>query len=416
MTLTAPEWRAARAEAHRVGAQAQREATPVALSDADGAVLAEPLVTLTDLPAFPTSSVDGFAVRGAGPWRIVGQVLAGSVPPPLRDGEAMEIATGAMTPEGIEQLIRVEHSETPTPGHVTGQPRARRDWRDAGEEASKGEVLAPSGTLVTPGLIGLAASCGYDELVIRRRPTAAVLVFGDELAVSGPPGEGRVRDSLGPSMPAWLRRLGAAPASGFAPLGPVEDTLQAHVSAIQSALDAADLVCTTGGTMHGPVDHLHPALAELGAEYVINTVRARPGFPMLLARIPARDGRPVRWVAGLPGNPQSAVVALVSLVTPLLAGLAGRPLPTLQRVRLGAAVEGRGDHTHLALVRIDPDGVAYPLPHAGSAMLRGVAGADGFAVINPNTSGAAGDVVDLAPLPLRAGELGAGERLDADLK
>ena len=74
--------------------------------------------------------------------------------------------------------------------------------------------------------------------------------------------------------------------------------------------------------MHGPVDHLHPALEALGADYVVNTVAVRPGFPMLLARLAGPDGR-VRFVAGLPGNPQSAIVALVSLVAPLLAGLPG---------------------------------------------------------------------------------------------
>ena len=101
-------------------------------------------------------------------------------------------------------------------------------------------------------------------------------------------------------------------------VGPVADTLPAHVAALRAALADADLVCTTGGTMHGPVDHLHPALRELGAEYVVNTVAVRPGFPMLLARVAGPDGRR-RFVAGLPGNPHSAIVAIVSLVAPLLA-------------------------------------------------------------------------------------------------
>src|SRR6185369_16451214 len=111
--------------------------------------------------------------------------------------------------------------------------------------------------------------------------------------------------------------------------------------AIRRAAETAQVVCTTGGTMHGPVDHLHPALAELGAEYLANTVAVRPGFPMLLARLPGG-----RFLCGLPGNPQSAVVALVTLVAPLLAGLTGRPLPATREVTLGAPVAGRGDNTH----------------------------------------------------------------------
>lgn len=402
MTLTAPDWAGARVAAYRAGSKARPEPVEVALPDADSATLATPLVTLTDLPAFPTSSVDGFAVRGPGPWRLVGQVLAGETPEPLRDGTAVEIATGAMVPDGIEQLIRVEHSEIPEPGYITGQPRPNPDWRQPGEEAVTGEELLPAGTPVTPGVIGLAASCGYDSLMVYPPPRAGVLVFGDELLVSGPPRAGRVRDSLGPSLPAWLRRLGTQPVPGLSPRGPVQDTLRAHIAAIQAALAEADVVCTTGGTMHGPVDHLHPALDKIDSEYVVNTVKVRPGFPMLLARVTTDGG--TRWIAGLPGNPQSAVVGMMSLVAPLVAGMSGRPLPALRQVTLGAPVKARDADTHLALVRVDPDGTAYPLPHAGSAMLRGVASADGFAVIPAGTGGEPGQQVELVPLPLRAGE------------
>ena len=175
------------------------------------------------------------------------------------------------------------------------------------------------------------------------------------------------------------------------------DTLDAHVAraAATPSTQDADLICTTGGTMHGPVDHLHPALKELDAEYVVNTVAVRPGFPMLVAALPGG-----RFVAGLPGNPQSAVVALVSLVVPLLAGLTGQPVPALGTVTLGADVPGRGGHTHLALVRRDQaDGLAYPLPHNNSAMLRGLAQAIGFAVIAPGTTGTPGAAVPLVELP-----------------
>jgi molybdopterin molybdotransferase len=191
---------------------------------------------------------------------------------------------------------------------------------------------------------------------------------------------------------------------GHAVTGPVRDTLDAHLDAIRGALDVADLVCTTGGTMHGPVDHLHPPLAALGAEYVVNTVAVRPGFPMLLARVPGPDGRP-RFLAGLPGNPQSAVIALVTLVAPFLAGWHRRELATLPLVTAAAPIPGRGDFTHLALAELDPEGcAAAPVPHVGSAMLRGLATAHGFAVIRPDTRAAAGDVVPFLPLPLLPGE------------
>ncbi len=389
-------WDLAREATYRAGRDVARPAARVPLADADRLTLAAPLVTLTDLPAFPTSSIDGWAVRGPAPWRIVGRVLAGSMAAPLTgDGMCVEIATGAMVPAGTEHVLRAEESDVDG-SMVTGSPRPVREWRMPGEEASRGEELLPAGTAVTPGVIGLAAACGYDELPVRPAPRVAVLVFGDELLTSGPPAEGRIRDALGPSVPLWLRRLGAAV---DAPAGPVKDTLDAHVDAIQGAFDSgADVVCTTGGTMHGPVDHLHPALATLGASYVVNTVAVRPGFPMLVAALPGG-----RFLAGLPGNPQSAVVALVSLVAPLLAGLQGRALPVLPSVTLGADIPGRGDFTHLALVRI-VGGLAYPVSHVGSAMLRGLARSAGFAVVRPGTAGAAGDALPLVPLPLLDGE------------
>ena len=401
-------WDAALTAAWQAGRAAAPAPVRIPLPDADGRTLAEPVAARTDLPAFPTASVDGWAVRGNGPWRVAGQVLAGGAAPPLTaDGECVEIATGAMVPAGTTAVLRVEESTTGPDGRVHGTPREKPEWRAPGEEAAAGEQLVPAGAAITPALLGLAASCGYDELAVRPAPRVAVLVFGDELLPDGLPGAGRVRDALGPQLPGWLRRIGAA-VDGAA-VGPGVDTLDAHVNAIAAALDkGADLVCTTGGTMRGPVDHLHPALAQLAGRYVVNTVAVRPGFPMLLATVPAPGGR-TGLVAGLPGNPQSAVVALMTLVAPLLAGWHGRPAPDpagYPRVRLGAPVPGRGTATHLALVRRDPaDGLAYPLPHAGSAMLRGLAGAIGFAVVAPGTDAAAGDDVPLAALPLLPGEL-----------
>ncbi|MGS2617226.1 molybdopterin molybdotransferase MoeA [Micromonospora sp. LZ34] len=398
------DWAEARARAYAVGLAAALPAVSRPLAETDGHTLAEPLTTRTDLPAFPTSSVDGWAVRGTGPWRVVGRVLAGGTPAPLgEDGTTVEIATGAMVPEGATAVLRVEESSRTADGLVSGTPRPAPEWRAPGEEAYAGEELLPAGTPVDPALIGLAASCGHDALVVRRQPRAALLVFGDELLTAGPPAAGRVRDALGPAVPAWLRRYGCQVRPADV-VGPVADTLPAHVAAVRAALAGADLVCTTGGTMHGPVDHLHPTLAALGADYVVNTVAVRPGFPMLLARLVDDDGR-VRFVAGLPGNPQSAVIALVSLVVPLLAGLTGRPMPVLPHATLAEPVPGRGDQTHLALVRLDRvAGTAHPVRHVGSAMLRGLAGADGFAVIRPGTSGEPGDRVPVLPLPLLPGE------------
>jgi molybdopterin molybdotransferase len=398
------DWDKARALAYEAGRAAAGPPEVVPLTAADGRTLAEPLRALTDLPAFPTASIDGWAVRGSGPWRPVGRVLAGGTAPPLEaDGTCLQIATGAMVPAGTAALIRTEESTADAAGLISGAPRPVPEWRLPGEEATAGEELLPAGAAVDPAVIGVAATCGYESLTVRRVPRAALLVFGDELLTTGTPGAGRVRDSLGPQMPGWLRRCGAA-VDPAAVTGPVQDTLAAHVEAIRAALAGADLVCTTGGTMHGPVDHLHPALTELGAEYVVNTVAVRPGFPMLLASVTGPDGG-TRFLAGLPGNPQSAVIGLITLVAPLLAGLHGREPAALPRVATTAPIRGRGADTHLALAALGPDGrTATPVGHVGSAMLRGLSNAHGFAVVRPDTQAAAGDLVPFLPLPLLAGE------------
>lgn len=394
-------WALARSRSHAAGTALALDEAEVPIAGADGRVLARPLVARTDLPPFVTCSVDGWAVRGPGPWRIVGRVLAGNVAPALdEDGTCVQIATGAMVPDGARQTVRIEDS-TMDGELVSGRSRAEPEWRRPGDESTRGEELLAAGTPVTPGVIGLAASCGYDTLPVRPAVRAALLVFGDELLTSGMSGQGRVRDSLGPALPAWLARLGASVEQVAAP---VADTLEAHVAAIRAALSAgADLICTTGGTMRGPVDHVHPALDELGARYIVDSVEVRPGFPMLLAVVARPDGG-TAVLGGLPGNPQSAIVALMSLVAPALDGLRGRPLRELPRVRVGGEIGGRGGYTHLALVRRGPDGLAHPVSHVGSAMLRGLAGAYGFAVIPPEGRAVAGDEVSLLSLPVMEGE------------
>ena len=96
------------------------------LAETDGLTLAAPLATLTDLPAFPTSSVDGYATCGQGPWRVVGQVLAGSVAGSLHPGEAMEIATGAMVPAGTDAIVRTEDATAGADRTVQGADRDLR--------------------------------------------------------------------------------------------------------------------------------------------------------------------------------------------------------------------------------------------------------------------------------------------------
>ncbi len=394
MTLTEPRWDDARAAL----AAAVRPLAPVrhVLAACDGLVLAEDLVALCDLPSFDTSAMDGWAVSGPGPWTVVGQSLAGRpVPGPLTAGQAVVIATGGVVPRGAGAVIRSEDGAVQARGGAevlrAPTPDGPTHVRPAGEECSERELLARAGTVLNPALIGLAAASGHDELVVVPAPRVALVLFGDELATVGIPAPGLVRDSLGPQVPAWVARMGA----DVVLIERCEDTLAAHVEAIRRAASAADVVLTTGGTAAGPVDHLHAAIGICEGEVMIDSVAVRPGHPMLAATL----DRGRAWLVGLPGNPQSAIVTLMSLGAPILAGLAGRSaVPELAEVTCAEVVGAPPHEDRLVLGRLI-EGKFVPGSHLGSGMLRGLAAASGFGVLPPGGVGP-GDPVRWLPLPL----------------
>lgn len=407
-------WDRARAVAARAGRSGPPATIRLPLDRALGHVLAEALGALTDLPPFDTSAMDGWAVAGPGPWAFEAGtgLLAGRGPAaPLADGTAVRIATGARVPPDTTAVIRSEHAHA---GGDKGLLHARRpvatgqDIRPRGQECRSGEQLVPAETVVTPAVLGLAAAAGFDALPVVPRPRVDVLVLGDELLAVGLPHDGLIRDALGPMLGPWLRALGAE-VSGPARLGD-------DAGALREALASsdADLIVTTGGTASGPVDHVHPVLDELGAELLVDGVAVRPGHPMLLARLPA-SGRPERpqegppdgpYLVGLPGNPLAAVSGLLTFVEPLLAGIAGRPAQDPYRALVHAEVHGHPHDTRLVPVvhragRAGGRDHVAPLRYNGPAMLRGIAAADGLAVVPPGgvRSGTEVEILDLPWAP-----------------
>lgn len=356
----------------------------VALAAALGRELAGPLWALAPLPAFDAAAMDGWAVRGPGPWRVSGRTLAGDPPPPpLADGQAREVATGAAVPEACEGVLPAEDGVL-LDDELTGAAPRGRHVRRAGEECAPRTPVLATGALLRPAALGLAAALGHDVLTVRPQPRVVALVTGDELLTAGLPGKGRVRDAVGPLLPGAVAALGGR-LTGLRRIGDDRGSL------VEALADAdAELVLTSGASSRGPADHLGPALAELGAQVLLHGVDVRPGAPQTLARLP--DGR---LLVGLPGNPLAALAALVTCVGPVLAGLAGRPLPALGCGRLTDAVAAPAG-LRLVPVRVS-GGLARPTGHAGAAMLRGAATADAFAAVD--TDLAAGAEVRLVPLP-----------------
>ncbi len=373
-------WQQARELAH--SAATISEVIQVPLPQAGGMVLAQDIHALGDMPPFAASRIDGWAVSGPGPWQRVGDALAGhEFVTKLNSGECVHTATGAVMPEGATAALKDEESRLEDAYVYAIEGAAGlldqegslpyfHDVRPSGYEAKLGEVLIPSGTKLTPAIIGVAAGAGHDVLPVFKKIVVDVLIFGDELLLAGPSRDGKVRDSLGPQLPLWIDELGAQ----LNAVTHVADTLADHVSAISNS--SADLIITTGGTASGPVDHLHNAIVDVGGEFLIDAVSVRPGYHQLMARI----GKQI--LIGLPGNPQSAVIGLLTLAVPLISGANANPLAKLELRTIASDMNGPHREARLVLCTQEA-GVIKPIEYLDSSMLRGFVSATGYAVLPP---------------------------------
>jgi molybdopterin molybdotransferase len=336
-------------------------------------VLATPLVAPAAVPPVDRAAMDGYAVRGDGPWRVIGSVFATSdLSGPLSDGEAKAIVTGAAVPPGTTAVLR-EEDATLTADLVLGTVHPGSHIRRAGEECQAGEVLLRAGVVIDPPVLGLAAALGLDRLTVIPQPQVLALITGDELIHRGPSTPGRVRDAIGPMLPGLISRAGALPTITHLP-----DNRDVLIEALNSA--TADLVLVSGSSASGPADHLRGALIAVGAELLVDGVACRPGHPQALARL--GDGR---LVIGLPGNPLAALTAFLTLGVAVIQRLRGLQLPVLPPAAVPGGIACHPHNTRLVPVRVGPQGVV-PVGHGGSAMLRGVAAADALAVIDPGPS------------------------------
>ncbi|MGW0807457.1 molybdopterin molybdotransferase MoeA [Nonomuraea sp. NPDC002799] len=402
--VEAVSWAAARALA--IGAACPLKPASVPLAEALGCRLAGALVALVPVPGADVSAMDGYAVAGSGPWRVVGRVLAGGAPHGrrLRPGEAVEIATGAPVPAGSESVLPYEQASAGGE-RVDGRVTAGRHIRLRGEDIAEGAVVLGAGAVVTPVVLGLAAGLGHDVLLVRPRPRVSVLVTGDEVVREGLPGPGRVRDAIGPFLPGLVEWAGGR-VTGTVRLPDGPDPLRAAFAgppAIPSDLPAspstpldagpgalADVVVVCGASSKGPADHLRAVLADVGADVLVDGVAVRPGHPQMLARLP--DGR---LVVGLPGNPFAALAAALTLLAPILRELTGTTAPK-ETSALAGAVRTHPGNTCLVPVRRSGGG-AVPVGHDRPGSLWGAALADALAVVPP---GWAGERVELIELPL----------------
>ncbi len=338
----------------------------VPLAEAAGRVLASPARALVDLPPFPSSAMDGFALRAAdtpGRLPVVARVAAGRpAPRALEDGEAMGIATGGVVPEGADAVVPIER--VTVDGDLVEIPEAasaNANVRPRGGDVAAGAVVVDAGVRLGPGQIGALAAAGVAEVECARRPRVAVLTTGTELRRPGEqlaPGE--IYESNGPMLEALLGSAGA----DVELLRSVEDDDAAHREAIADALDR-DVLVTSGGVSVGPHDLVRRIEAELGVEEVFWGVSVKPGKPLAFGT----RGRTL--VFGLPGNPVSSLVSSVLFVLPALRALQGErdPAPRYLQGVLAAPIRSDPRRDELVRARLGPDGALEPLSGQESHMI-----------------------------------------------
>jgi len=365
-----PSWASAREIARDAAHALATE--EVRLADALGRRLATDVTSAQDIPHYASSAMDGWAVAGPGPWRLTGSQH-------LDDGGATVIATGGVVPAGTTGVLRREFGSVEagllrrTADAAEGEPGPGTHVRPAGTEAATGDVLITAGTVINPVHLAVAAAGGHDSVSVVTRPRVALVLTGDEVVDTGLPLPGQVRDSFRYQLPAIIDGLGARVVSTVR----ARDTLADTVAALGRIGAAHDLVVITGGTGLSDADHVRAALGELGATFLVDSVAMRPGSPSMLARLP--DGR---LAVALPGNPLAAVMGLLTLIDPLIAGLLGAPPRELMEVRSAQPVRGHPTATLLAPCVL-VGGVAETTQWRGSGMLRGLADATAVLVVPP---------------------------------
>jgi molybdopterin molybdotransferase len=355
------------------------EAERVAADDALGRVLAEDVVSDLELPPFDSSAMDGFALV-AGPAAalpVIGESQAGApFEGSLARGQAVRISTGAVIPDGADAVVPIERVRLDGDTVEVPDVQAGANVRRAGDDVHPGDLLLRAGTEVGPAEIGMLAALGRVDAPCALRPRMAIVATGDELVPAGQPlGPGQIHDSNAAALGALARRVGAQVVGRHG----VGDDHATTVTALAAALEGADVLCISGGVSVGSLDHVKPALLELGFEELIWGVRLKPGKPFWFG---VRDGQ---YAFGLPGNPVSAMVTFELFARPALRALQGAdPSATRTIAVLDGPIEANPDRDQAVRCRLrvaDHGWHAEPTGPQGSHVLSSMLGAAALAIV-----------------------------------
>lgn len=366
----------------------------IALADAAGRVLAEPVVALRTQPPFNASAMDGYAARAqdvaSAPTRLsvigmapAGRGFAGSV----GRAEAVRIFTGAPLPEGADTIVIQENVRDLGNGHIEVTEPTAKDCniRRRGLDFSQGDLLLQQGRVLDPAALSLAASANHPLLNVVRRPLVAIIATGDELLPPGrDPGPDQIISSNAYGVAAAAQSVGAEALD----LGIAADRKADIAALVRKAVAAkADVIVTLGGASVGDHDLVHDVLTGEGMKLDFWKLAMRPGKPLMFGRL-----GDIRCI-GLPGNPVASLVCSQLFLKPLLAQLGGRTYrQDIRPAQLGAAMAAndlRQDYVRAVVSEETGARVATPFGIQDSSMLRMLADANGLIVREPFAPAAA---------------------------
>jgi molybdopterin molybdotransferase len=380
----------------------ERLETPQAL----GRILAEEIIAPHPLPAFPRSTVDGYAVRaedtfGAGPsapsyLRLIGEVPMGRISDiRVATGQAALVHTGGAIPEGANAVVMLEDTQTVPGGEVEvlSALGIGKNVIRLGEDIQQGEKVMEPGLRLRPQDIGGLMALGRTQVSVYRRPRVAILSTGDEVVPAEvEPGPGQVRDINSPTWPPSSFAMARTAAVGILP-----DDPEALFRAAGSQA-SAELIIITAGSSASARDNTAEVVQRLGAPGVlVHGLSIKPGKPAILGVV---DGTPV---IGLPGNPVSALVGAGLMVTPILRRLSGDNQPAIRATvpaRLAVNIPSEAGREDYVPARLEgsPEGwIADPV-FGKSNLIFTLVRADGLIRIPPETTGLPeGSRVDVIP-------------------
>jgi putative molybdopterin biosynthesis protein len=372
----------------------------VALSDANGRVLAERVDAALDVPGFDRASMDGYAVRArdtfgadeADPAVLdqIGTVHAGEEPDvTVESGTCAEISTGAVMPDGADAVVMVERTDEVADGIAIRTSLAPGDHvMLAGADIAAGARALGPGTELTPREIGLLSALGVNEVPVRGKPRVGIVSTGDELVR---PGEelhserGQIYD-----VNSYTVAAGVAEAGGEPVLYPhAGDDYEEMERLLVQASEECDLVLSSGSTSASAVDVIYRVIEERG-DLLLHGVAVKPGKPMLIGRLDGQNGESQSAYVGLPGYPVSALTIFRTFVAPAIREAAGRPEPATATVTGQMAIRERYGEGRLRLMPVGlvesetGETLVYPVDK-GSGATTSLVEADGVVAVHPDT-------------------------------